>query len=205
MGLFDTVAAFGIPTNATNIGYDLTIDDRVGTVAQAVALNEHRAAFDLVSIQYSEYAMNTSAYREERGFIGAHSDIGGGYQNGDLSDLALRWMHTQATAAGVRMQPLSNEHLVVSAPILHDERTYLAQDREIYYPNDPSWKRETCQLPVILCAAWEPPSTQRQLTAPQFQFPELVDMIRENRRGDAVRGTVDIERYRAWLRSRGQL
>ncbi|MBB6094030.1 RHS repeat-associated protein [Povalibacter uvarum] len=205
MGLFDTVAAFGIPTNDTNIGYDLTIDDRVGTVAHAIALNEHRAAFDLISIQYSEHAANTSQYRQERAFIGAHSDIGGGYANGDLSDLALRWMHTQAIVAGVRMTPLLDEHLAVSAPLLHDERRYPAQDREIFYPNDPLWERETCPLPVIACAVWEPSPTQRQATAPQFQFPELRDMIRESRQSDAVRGVVDMERYRAWLRSRGQL
>lgn len=205
MGLFDTVAAFGIPTNDINIGYDLTIDDRVGTVAHAIALNEHRAAFDLISIQYSERAANTSQYRQERAFIGAHSDIGGGYANGDLSDLALRWMHTQALVAGVRMTPFLEEHLTVSAPLLHDERTYLAQDREIFYPNDPLWERETCPLAVLACAGWEPPATQRQATAPQFHFPELRDMIRDSEQGDAVRGIVDMERYRAWLRSRGQL
>ncbi len=205
MGLFDTVAAFGIPTNEINIGYDLTIDDRIGTVAHAIALNEHRAAFDLISIQSSERTADTSQYRQERAFIGAHSDIGGGYATGDLSDLALRWMHTQAVAAGVRMAPLLEEHLTVSAPLLHDERTYLAQDREIFYPNDPLWERETCPLPVIACAVWEPPATQRQTTAPQFQFPELRDMIRESQQRDAVRGIVDVESYRAWLRSRGQL
>jgi hypothetical protein len=114
-------------------------------------------------------------------------------------------MHTQAVAAGVRMAPLLEEHLTVSAPLLHDERTYLAQDREIFYPNDPLWERETCPLPVIACAVWEPPATQRQTTAPQFQFPELRDMIRESQQRDAVRGIVDVESYRAWLRSRGQL
>jgi uncharacterized protein (DUF2235 family) len=206
MGLFDTVAAFGIPTNAANAGYDLTIDDRVGTVAHAIALNEHRAAFDLVSIQYSEYAANTSQLRQERGFIGAHSDIGGGYGDSDLSDFALRWMHSQAVAAGVRMNPLTEEHLVISAPVLHDERRLLGQDREIFYPNDPEWEPETCPLPTIWCAAWKPPPTQRQLTAPQFQFPELAAMIRERRnRETAARGTVDVEQYRDWLRSKGQL
>ncbi|HLS81831.1 MAG TPA: DUF2235 domain-containing protein, partial [Steroidobacter sp.] len=194
MGLFDTVAAFGIPGNAIDIGYDLTIDDRIGAVAHAVALNEHRAVFDLVSIQYSEFARNTTPYRIEAGFLGAHSDIGGGYEQGDLSDVALHWMHSQAVLAGVRMQPLREEHLVVTDPIIHDERLF-AQDREIFYPNDPGWRRATCPYPRPLCAAWRPPATQRQSTAPQFRFPELAEMIRDDPQPNAVRGTVDMEMY----------
>jgi hypothetical protein len=204
MGLFDTVGSFGLPGNSTDIGYDLRIDDRVGTAAHAVALNEHRAAFDLVSIQYNEYSSNTSTYREERGFLGAHSDIGGGYSTGDLSDFALRWMHAKALAAGVHMSPLSSEHLIVDAPIIHDERNF-PQDREIFYPNDPAWRPASCTGSALACLLWTPPATQRQMTAPQFQFPELADMIKENRQPEAVRGTVDLERYKSWLRGRGLL
>jgi hypothetical protein len=35
------------------------------------------------------------------GFMGAHSDIGGGYGNDPLSNTTLHWMMSQATAAGV--------------------------------------------------------------------------------------------------------
>jgi len=203
MGLFDSVGSFGLPGNSVDAGYDFSIDERIGTVAHAVALNEHRAAFDLLSIQSHEHSPDTTTYREERGFIGAHSDIGGGYSVGDLSDIALQWMYKKAAAAGVSMAPLHTEHLAVSAPILHDERA-LAQDREIFYPNDPAWQPASCSNP-IQCLFWEPPATQRQSTAPQFQFPELLEMIRENPQAGSVRGTVDLQRYRSWLRSRGQI
>jgi len=203
MGLFDSVGSFGLPGNSVDAGYDFSIDERIGTVAHAVALDEHRAAFDLLSIQSNEHSPDTTAYREERGFIGAHSDIGGGYSVGDLSDIALQWMYKKAVAAGVGMTPLHTEHLAVSAPILHDERA-LAQDREIFYPNDPAWQSASCTNP-IQCLFWEPPATQRQSTAPQFQLPELLEMIRENPQPGSVRGTVDLQRYRSWLRSRGQI
>lgn len=202
MGLFDTVGSFGVPGNSIDAGYDFSIDDRVGTVAHAVALNEHRAAFDLISIQNSEHSPNTTAYREERGFIGGHSDIGGGYSTGDLSDIALQWMYTKAVAAGVRMTPLGSEQLTINAPIIHDERRF-PQDREIFYPNDPNWRPAVCVGRTINCLFWQPPATQRQMAAPQFQFPELRDMIRENPQPNAVRGTVDMQRYRSWLRNRG--
>jgi RHS repeat-associated protein len=203
MGLFDTVGAFGIPGNSIDVGYDFRIDDRVGTVAHAIALDEHRAAFDLVSIQNAEHSANTTPYREERGFIGSHSDIGGGYSTGDLSDFSLQWMYAKATAAGVNMTPLADKYRQISAPVVHDERTFV-QDREIFYPNDPTWKPATCSG-AVECLLWQPPVTQRQSTAPQFQFPELLEMIKENPQPEGVRGTVDIERYRSWLRSRGQL
>lgn len=203
MGLFDSVGSFGIPGNSVDIGYDFGIDERIGTVAHAVALNEHRAAFDLLSIQSREHSPDTTAYREERGFIGAHSDIGGGYSVGDLSDIALQWMYKKAVAAGVNMTPLQAEHLIVSAPILHDERT-LPQDREIFYPNDPEWRPASCANP-IQCLFWEPPATQRQSTAPQFQFPELLEMIREKPQPGGIRGAVDLQRYRSWLRNRGRI
>lgn len=204
MGLFDTVGSFGIPGNSIDPGYDFGIDDRVGTVAHAIALNEHRAAFDLISIQNHEHSIDTSAYREERGFMGAHSDIGGGYSTGDLSDLALQWMYKKAVAAGLRMTPISQDHQVVSAPIIHDERAS-PQDREIFYPNDPNWTPAVCTSGPIACLLWTPPATQRQSTAPQFRFPELEAMIRKNPQPDAVRGTVDMRRYRSWLHNRGQL
>lgn len=204
MGLFDTVGAFGIPGNSIDVGYDFKIDNRVGTVAHAIALDEHRAAFDLISIQNSEYSPNTTPYREERGFLGSHSDIGGGYSSGDLSDIALQWMYKKAVAAGLGMMPLAEEQLIVHSPIIHDERSF-PQDREIFYPNDPNWAPAVCTSGPIACLLWQPPVSQRQMTASQFQFPELLDMIKENPQPDSVRGTVDIRRYSAWLRGRGQL
>ncbi|MBT3017804.1 MAG: DUF2235 domain-containing protein [Candidatus Thiodiazotropha endolucinida] len=47
-------------------------------------------------------ATANSATRIERGFIGAHSDIGGSYAEGDLSDVAFMWMVRQAENAGWR-------------------------------------------------------------------------------------------------------
>lgn len=204
MGLFDTVGSFGLPGNGIDPGYDFRIDNRIGTVAHAVALDEHRAAFNLLSIQNAEYSPNTTPYREERGFIGAHSDIGGGYSTGDLSDLALQWMYKKAVAAGVKMTPIEGKYLIVAAPIIHDERRF-SQDRDVFYPNDLNWMPAVCADGPLACLLWTPPATQRQSTAPQFQFPELSEMINENPQPGAVRGTVDMDRYRSWLRNRGQL
>ena len=42
----------------------------------------------------------SNKYRLEKGFLGAHSDIGGGYKSGDLSNVALMWMIKQAKEKG---------------------------------------------------------------------------------------------------------
>ncbi|HEY6642172.1 phospholipase effector Tle1 domain-containing protein [Povalibacter sp.] len=211
IGLFDSVGSMGIPGNSTDVGFDFRIDTRVGYVAQAVALNEHRAFFDLSSIEADEHRSGSQSNRVEQGFIGAHSDIGGAYTDGDLSDIALQWMHAQARSAGVLLGDLSADHLAVNRPIIHDERLIRSSsfDREVFYPNDPDWRPESCtpppgpRPPPNPCRNWVPPATQRQRTAPQF--PDLSRLILENRGRDSIRGTVDMEGYLTWLRENGIL
>ncbi len=58
-------------------------------------------AFPLESIQGR--AVPAGATRIERGFLGSHSDIGGGFEQGDLARVALVWMINQARNAGVQM------------------------------------------------------------------------------------------------------
>jgi hypothetical protein len=122
MGLYDTVAQFG--SNGSNDeDFDMTIAPEWKSVAQAYALNEHRPLFPLQSIQGSR-----GGTRIERGFIGAHADIGGGYNDtkerykGDLSDVALMWMVQQAEAAGVKFSHIDDEFKQVTRPIVHEQR-----------------------------------------------------------------------------------
>jgi hypothetical protein len=61
--------------------------------------------------------------RVERGFLGAHSDIGGGYTEGDLPHVSLMWMIDQAEKAGVKFdRNLINQRQYnqVNNPVVHD-------------------------------------------------------------------------------------
>jgi RHS repeat-associated protein len=128
MGLFDTVAQFGIG-GASNDTYDLSIAPVWTWVAHAVALQERRWLFPL-----SSAADLQSDNVIEAPFIGAHADIGGGQLKsgaeptpaGDLADVTLAWMAWQARAAGVlfNLQPEDSSSL---NPVLHDERSVLAR------------------------------------------------------------------------------
>ncbi|WP_422491683.1 phospholipase effector Tle1 domain-containing protein, partial [Endozoicomonas sp. ALE010] len=208
MGLFDTVGSMGLPGNHINIGYDFTVDSRIGHVAHAVALNEHRALFPLTSVSPVEGASLTSGQIVEQGFIGDHSDIGGGWKEGDLSDIPLQWMVQQAGSAGVSMGDLDDEYKTVENPLIHDKRGFLARgDRDIYYPNDPNFTPgQNCLREDRNgnCIQREPlRQTQRQSTAPQF--PDLEHMIIESPQDNDVRGMVDMTKYTQWLYDNGVL
>ncbi|MCC7060100.1 MAG: DUF2235 domain-containing protein, partial [Burkholderiaceae bacterium] len=117
LGLWDTVAQFG-PFGRDNRSWMLAVPSAVRATFHAVALNEHRRLFPL------ESALGGEAWVIERGFIGDHSDIGGGNSEGDLSDVTLAWMVNMAASVGLPMRELPDEQRRVAAPLVHD-RTYL--------------------------------------------------------------------------------
>ncbi|MCG7362374.1 DUF2235 domain-containing protein [Roseomonas sp. ACRSG] len=107
LGVWDTVGALGIPGTVLN---ELTAKDyefhdttpshivRIGR--HALAVDEHRDEF--------EPTLWTGTAPEDCDisqvwFAGAHSDVGGGYQNRLLADIPLRWMAREAEAAGLKL------------------------------------------------------------------------------------------------------
>ena len=124
-GLWDTVPHLGL-RHEDEPKYDFSIPTVVKYAVQAVALNEYRgtgADFDLRSIMDSP-GQASSSTRIEKGFIGSHSDIGGGFGTGDLSDVALKWMLEQASGQGIAIDSeklKSNGWDIVTNPIVHDK------------------------------------------------------------------------------------
>lgn len=124
-GLWDTVPHLGY-LNGNESKYDFSVPEQVKFAAHAVALNEHRGDlidFDGRSILQKPTSPN-GGNRIEMGFVGSHSDIGGGYGTGDLSDVALMWMIKQAKDQGIKFRdPFIVERgwTTVTNPILHDK------------------------------------------------------------------------------------
>jgi RHS repeat-associated protein len=140
LGLFDTVGSFGIlPGNNINPGHDFSIPANVENVRHAVALDEKRGMFPLSSVLSDPSKPFADPRIVEQGFRGAHSDIGGGYEDGDRSNFALMWMHDEGVSVGVPFGPLKAGDLGASNPVFHDERGPLERwrdrPREIYYLN----------------------------------------------------------------------
>jgi len=94
LGLWDLVAAFGIPLDVgirfsrINLGYKLSLPSNVQHCFHALALDERRQTFRPTRIP--------SAY--EAWFRGVHSDVGGGNENRALNDITMRWMLCKALA-----------------------------------------------------------------------------------------------------------
>jgi uncharacterized protein (DUF2235 family) len=126
LGLWDVVAAFGIPRDfgifkfqETNIGWKLALPPSVDHCFHAIALDERRASFRVTRVD--------GAY--EVWFRGVHSDIGGGNGNLGLSDIALRWMLSKAKAVGVPLKAGAFDGLAANpaAPI-HPSKFDLKKD-----------------------------------------------------------------------------
>jgi uncharacterized protein (DUF2235 family) len=112
LGLWDVVAAFGIPIDLgplhfqrMNLGYKLKLGDHVQHCYHAAALDERREAFRVTRVDNGYQVW----------FRGCHSDVGGGNGNAALSNIALAWMLRKAAAVGLPVDATLAERLAVDA------------------------------------------------------------------------------------------
>lgn len=111
IGVWDTVGALGVPgTLLSERGlfswFDTQLSKIVDHAYHAVALDEHRAAYD-VALWTSESGQPKPDQREveQRWFAGAHANVGGGYGDDPLAELPLAWIEEKAVAAGLKLDP----------------------------------------------------------------------------------------------------
>lgn len=109
IGVWDTVGALGIPgtllsEKGTYAWHDTELSSIVERAYHAVALDEHRAAYDVAlwtSANGEKKPENIEV--EQRWFIGAHANVGGGYGADPLADLPLQWLLNRAANAGLKL------------------------------------------------------------------------------------------------------
>lgn len=115
IGVWDTVGALGIPgTILSERGrltwHDTQLSSIVRHAYHAVALDEHRAAYDVSLWSHATGQKKPSQVEvEQRWFIGAHANVGGGYRMEDggfdpLASLAYGWMCEKAIVAGLKLR-----------------------------------------------------------------------------------------------------
>jgi uncharacterized protein (DUF2235 family) len=111
LGVWDTVGAMGLPTRGP-VGYltrkrhqfhNVCLSPNVMHARQALAINEQRAAFE-PSLWMPPAPPSVISIRQ-LWFAGVHSNVGGGYVDAGLSDIALRWMMDEASAHGLLLNP----------------------------------------------------------------------------------------------------
>lgn len=101
IGVWDTVGALGIPGHLDRVFtrfyqfHDTELGAHVEHAFQALALDETRSEFEpAVWTQMPESKTNGQVLRQVW-FPGVHSNVGGGYDEHGLSDIALAWMAGQ--------------------------------------------------------------------------------------------------------------
>jgi uncharacterized protein (DUF2235 family) len=118
VGVWDTVGALGIPLDAVrqfNMEFyefhDTQLSRIVENAYQAIAIDENRKDYDICLWDPKEKAQQAI---EQRWFVGAHCNVGGGYPERELSDMTLRWMQDKASALGLAVnaiEPAANNYL----------------------------------------------------------------------------------------------
>jgi len=100
VGVWDTVGALGVPLglfdrlNHTRFAFhDVSLSARIKNAFHALAIDERRGPFaPTLWMQPREDAEQQRNWLEQAWFAGVHSNVGGGYAEAGLSDIALRWM-----------------------------------------------------------------------------------------------------------------
>ncbi len=111
IGVWDTVGELGIPLgllkdiNKELYGFhDTSLSSIVKNGFHAVAIDEHRRQFaPTLWTGVPDAGQNI----EQRWFVGAHSNVGGGYADDRLSNIPLAWMCGKAECCGLRLKTFS--------------------------------------------------------------------------------------------------
>jgi uncharacterized protein (DUF2235 family) len=103
VGVFDTVGSYGIPAGIglaplaryvalETLGFhDTYFGSHIEVGLHAVAVDEHRRPF-VPTFWTAPKGLTPRGHVEQTWFAGAHCNVGGGYPDSGLSDLALVWM-----------------------------------------------------------------------------------------------------------------
>jgi uncharacterized protein (DUF2235 family) len=129
IGVWETVRALGVPGSSGLLFWrhrfhNASLNPKVRCARQALSIDENRQVFKPELWDETDEDRSTGRIKQ-LWFAGVHADVGGGYREYGLSDLALDWMVREAIAC--------EYPLLVDAPKLelkpaydgeqHDERT----------------------------------------------------------------------------------
>ncbi len=135
MGVWDTVGALGIPISWFNWWnrkyqfHDVKLSSHVRYAYHALAMDERRRVFSPALWEINPQALITKKPQvcEQVWFPGVHANVGGGYVDCGLSNIALRWMVEKATATGLQF----NEEAVNA--LVCDSNAEMRQSLNLFY------------------------------------------------------------------------
>jgi uncharacterized protein (DUF2235 family) len=110
IGVWDTVGALGNPLILKGLGHrknqfhDTELSSRIDYAYHALAIDEHRENFE--ATLWLQQPHSTGQVLEQVWFAGVHSNVGGGYSESGLSDIALHWMLGKAQSCNLNFDSL---------------------------------------------------------------------------------------------------
>ncbi len=107
IGVWDTVGALGIPLDAFRFinrrwqFHDVKLSSYVDHAYHALAIDEKRKPFQPAIWEQQPHAIEQGQMMEQVWFPGVHTNVGGGFADAGLSDIAFTWMKDKAEACGL--------------------------------------------------------------------------------------------------------
>ncbi len=112
IGVWDTVGALGVPLSGSRFlnfinrryqFHDTALSTTVDAAYQALAIDEKRKPFR--PAVWTKQPSSVPQDVEQVWFAGVHCNVGGGYADHALSDIALLWMVERASRNGLAVDP----------------------------------------------------------------------------------------------------
>ncbi len=208
IGVWDTVKSLGAVRDKKF--KDSELDPGVRYAYHAVSIDEQRQKFPVSLWDEPKTRVDSRQVLEQVWFPGVHSDVGGWYEERDLSDISLQWMLEKAVAAGVRLRDgwqQAEELHPYSCGVLHESwisywRLWTPLQREI--PPGAKIHRSVLERREG-CYDYDPPLPDKyEVVEPGEPFPcgtagtDAVDLAPiESPSG--IRGPLDLAPYRHLL------
>ena len=168
LGLWDTVAAYGLPVEEMTRGIsrylfplelpDRRLNQKIQRACHALSLDDERTTFHPVLWDESGEPASAAGERLVRGerisqvwFAGVHANVGGGYPDDSLAHVSLSWMMAEAAACGLRFkcQPGADPDAIVHAKSAQDKDGRLYDSRSGlggYYRYGPRKVADLCNM-----------------------------------------------------------
>lgn len=131
LGVWDTVAALGVPIKAIDVlvdkipifehkYHDLRLSKSVVHGRHALAIDDERLTFHPT---LWDPELHEGQTMKQVWFCGMHTDVGGGYKEQGLSDVALEWMLKEAKEHGLKIYSRHKVEMQGNAEgFMHDSR-----------------------------------------------------------------------------------
>jgi hypothetical protein len=175
LGVWDTVGSLGLPDDFALLNlldktknwsfHDTMLGAHIVKARHAVAMDEMRASFTpTLWTDENDHVLNDpddSGRVRQLWFPGVHSDVGGGYVECGLSDIALDWMIRQARLSGLAFDPAFTKQIRPDHQgLLHDTLKGAFKAMRSRPRNRPLLSDTAAYHPAAPLRDREPPVTQ---------------------------------------------